>query len=207
MRTLVVEDDTVAALYLRRSLERLGHEVAVATNGAAALTMLDAEGYRVVISDWMMPEMDGLDLCRIIRSRSEGPYVYFIMQTAKGNSESREEAMRIGCDDFFVKPIDIGDIVSRLVIADRMLQMKDELAANSRRISELSGLLEQHGTRLADLLIELGILTPDRIRQAREECANTRQSFVEVFLAKGWVDESVLSTLCHGGIVASNGTH
>lgn len=195
MKLLVVEDDRVAALYLRRSLERLGHDVTVVTNGTFALDALSTNEFRIVISDWMMPEMDGLTLCHLIRSRENSPYVYFIMQTAKADTPSLEEAMRVGCDDFFVKPIDVGDIIARLAIAERILKMKDELCTSTNRIAEMHAQLEKHGTQLADLLIASGILTPERMREAAQQRAETRQSLVEVFLERGWVDDSVIAKL------------
>ena len=126
MRVLIAEDDTVSALVLRRALERLGHEVVVAADGAAAWDALNKEGFRLLITDWMMPETDGIELCRRIRARG-GPYVYVILLTAKGSREDRLEGIEAGADDFLVKPLDVEELASTLSVAQRILQMEEEL--------------------------------------------------------------------------------
>ena len=83
MRILIAEDQLTSALFLRRTLERLGHEVIVATDGTEAWRMVQDDAVSVVISDWMMPGMDGLELCRRIRIRAGLRYTYIILLTSK----------------------------------------------------------------------------------------------------------------------------
>ena len=80
MKVLIAEDDTIASRVLEAALRKLGHEVLVAKDGESAWEILQTESVRAVVSDWQMPRLDGLDLCRRVRKR-EGDYVYFILLT------------------------------------------------------------------------------------------------------------------------------
>ena len=81
MKILIAEDDHVSGLFLRRTLEKLNHEVDIAKNGQEAWEQYQKETYQMVISDWMMPAMDGLELCRTIRAKRSSAYLYFILLT------------------------------------------------------------------------------------------------------------------------------
>lgn len=121
MKILLVEDDPVALAVLEEFVITLGHEVATATDGWEAWTLLGREPIRVVVCDWTMPNMDGLDLCRRIRDSGE-EYVYFILLTsAAGSNQNRDQALHAGIDDFLSKPIEIQDLKMRLHVAERIL--------------------------------------------------------------------------------------
>ena len=96
MQILIAEDDRISEMVLRKTLIKLGHEVTTAQTGAQAWTLVQSGDFRLVISDWMMPEMDGVDLCRHIRGMSAGTYIYVILLTAKCSREDRLEAMDAG---------------------------------------------------------------------------------------------------------------
>jgi DNA-binding response OmpR family regulator len=122
MKILAVEDDAVARAVLRKALHRLGHDVIEAGDGEAAWEKLAAEPVRVVVSDWMMPRMDGLELCRRIRRRPAGDYVYFILLTSRDASEENSRAAAdAGVDDFLTKPLDLSELWTRLRVAERIL--------------------------------------------------------------------------------------
>lgn len=122
MKILIAEDDFVSVKVLQLSLEREGHEVVIAGNGKEAWDLYDADPVRVVVSDWMMPGMDGLDLCRKIRARPKTDYTYFILLTAINTGrENLRRAMDAGVDDFLSKPLDREVISMRLRVADRIL--------------------------------------------------------------------------------------
>jgi DNA-binding response OmpR family regulator len=122
VKILAVEDDAVARAVLRKALHRLGHEVIEAHDGAAAWARLLAEPVRVVVSDWMMPEMDGLDLCRRIRQRPGQDYIYFILLTSRDATEENSRvAADAGVDDFLTKPLDLAELWTRLRVAERIL--------------------------------------------------------------------------------------
>src|SRR5690606_15314515 len=101
LQILAVEDDPVARRVLRQALKKLGHEVIEAEDGEAALDALERDKVRVIVSDWMMPQMDGLEFCRRVRDRPGEDYVYFILLTSRTASiENEREAADAGVDDF-----------------------------------------------------------------------------------------------------------
>lgn len=117
----MVEDDAVARAVLQASLVALGHEVVAAPNGDAAWQLLAHDPIRVVVSDWQMPKMDGLELCRRIRDR-QAEYVYFILLTnLSANDENQETALEAGVDDFLSKPVNQRELKMRLHVAERIL--------------------------------------------------------------------------------------
>jgi len=128
MKILIAEDDPIAAKVLRLTLQNYGHEVVVATNGFEAWQMFDADPFRVIISDWMMPGMDGLQFCERVRDRPQTPYTYFILLTAAHTgADDYTLAMDSGVDDFLTKPFDREIIRTRLYVAQRILRYATEI--------------------------------------------------------------------------------
>src|SRR5438067_9197510 len=157
MRILIVEDDPVSALLLRKILEHKGYMVDHAENGLEALELFSQVHHRVLISDWMMPEMDGVCLCREIR-RQGGAYVYVILLSAKGQRADRLEAFDAGVDDFLTKPLDREDLFARLKVAQRIigteerLQLqKEELARAGEKLKIANGNLMVASRRFEEL--------------------------------------------------------
>jgi phosphoserine phosphatase RsbU/P len=123
LNILAVEDDAVARKILRQLLRRLGHEVVEASDGEEAWALLQAGGIRVVVSDWTMPHLDGLGLCRRIRASLETDYVYFILLTGNtASDENQRAAGEAGVDDFLTKPLDAQNLWMRLRVAERILR-------------------------------------------------------------------------------------
>ncbi len=121
MKVLAIEDQPMAALQLTAALRALGHEPECVKDGMSAWHRLEEHPFRVVVSDWQMPGVDGLELCRMIRERG-GEYVYFILISATGvTRETRETALLAGVDDFLAKPIDPDALGMRLHVAERIL--------------------------------------------------------------------------------------
>ncbi len=107
MKILIAEDDVIARCVLETILRKAGYEVAVVVNGQAAWQALQqADGPRLAILDWMMPGMDGLDVCRALRASCAQPYAYILMLTARGQKQDVVEALEAGADDYLVKPFD-----------------------------------------------------------------------------------------------------
>lgn len=138
MRILAVEDDKVALAIIRQALNRSGREVVEAADGKEAWKILQREPVRVIVSDWEMPEADGLELCRRIRKRVKSEYVYFILLTARDASEANQQsAMEAGVDDFLSKPLDVNELRMRLRVAERILRYTTQV----RQLEELEELL------------------------------------------------------------------
>lgn len=124
MKILAVEDDAVARAVLRQALRRLGHEALEAADGEAAWELLQGhDEVRVVVSDWTMPNSDGLTLCRKIRGRVGAEYIYFILLTSRDATEENQTAAAdAGVDDFLTKPLDFAELWMRLRVAERILR-------------------------------------------------------------------------------------
>jgi len=128
VQILAVEDDPVARRVLRQALTKLGHEVLEAEDGEAGLDVLARESVRVIVSDWIMPNLDGLEFCQRVRERSAEDYVYFILLTGKtASAENEREAADAGVDDFLSKPLDMNELWMRLRVAERILQFATQV--------------------------------------------------------------------------------
>ena len=128
MKILIAEDDPVASKILQRALENFGHKVITAANGDEAWAAYDKDPVRVVVSDWFMPGLDGLALCKKIRARAKTPYTYFILLTSQETGpENYDTAAAAGIDDFLTKPLDRPTIRMRLRVAERILSFTTEI--------------------------------------------------------------------------------
>jgi putative two-component system response regulator len=124
VRILVVEDDGISAEMLENALAAFGHQVALARNGREALEMIRTGLYRLVISDWEMPEMTGIELCREIRRRQFSGYVYTILLTARAGTRSIVEGLDAGADDFLTKPFQPEELRVRIRTGERILALE-----------------------------------------------------------------------------------
>jgi sigma-B regulation protein RsbU (phosphoserine phosphatase) len=127
MRVLVAEDDPVSRLVLETTLARLGHDPIPAENGSMAWVRFQMEHYPVVVTDWQMPGLDGLEFCRKIRADLRPRYTFVIILTAETSREGYLEGMRAGADDFLVKPLDAAQFEARLFVAERILKLQGDL--------------------------------------------------------------------------------
>lgn len=181
MKILVVDDDPVSALVLRKTLERMGHEPVVAANGHDALDWHQRQRFPVIVSDWMMPRMDGLTLCRLVRDEPGDAYTYFILLTAKVQRRDRIEALQAGVDDFLTKPLDPGELAARMGAADRILVW-------DRKLHELNASLLASSRALAAQAVEL-----DRMRREAEYLA-THDGLTGVLNRRAWFESASLIT-------------
>jgi CheY-like chemotaxis protein len=134
MKILIAEDDPVSVKILQFTLEHYGHEVVAAASGTEAWEAFDRDPVRVIVSDWMMPGFDGLELCQKVRQRPKTDYTYFILLTAINTGrDNLRKAMDAGIDDFLSKPLDREAIFMRLRVAERIL----EYATQIRQLKEL----------------------------------------------------------------------
>ena len=141
MKLLIAEDDTVIRRLLQVTLSRSGFEVVAVANGRQALEeMQKPDAPRLAVLDWMMPEIDGLDVCRRIRANAGVPYVYILVLTAKGRKEDLVEGLDAGADDFLTKPFDPQELRSRLRVGQRTLDLE---AALRTKVSELQEALDR----------------------------------------------------------------
>ena len=135
MLVLIVDDEPVNRLVLARMLHLWGHEPVSAVDGAQAWEMMQSEPFRMVITDWMMPEMDGIELTRRIRSSPLGGYTYVLLLTARSGVEALVEGIEAGADDFVTKPFQKDELQARLRAGERVLQLESDLAEHNRRLT------------------------------------------------------------------------
>lgn len=161
MNVLVADDDPTSRLIAQTALRSLGHECHTVSDGVQAWDAFRSRRPDVVISDWMMPGLTGLQLCRNIRDYALDSYTYIIMVTSQGGHEEILEGMSAGADDYLIKPLDYDDLQARLIAAARVTSLHLQLAAQR---TELEGLNEE----LADIA-RRDPLTGLRNRRALEE--------------------------------------
>lgn len=125
MKILIVEDDPVSKAILVKTLTKMEEQVVTASTGKEALAVFHKERPRIIISDWMMPELSGLELCRKIRNHPGDTYAYVIITTMKNSRDDVLEAFRAGADDYVSKPYDIGELYARLTTGKRVIELED----------------------------------------------------------------------------------
>jgi DNA-binding response OmpR family regulator len=129
MKLLIAEDDKDSRELLTWILQKLGYQVVAAANGKEAWEAFRKGRFRLVISDVLMPEIDGLELCRKIRAHKQSKYTYFIMITALIGKKDYLEGMDAGADDFVTKPFDPDELKARLRVAERIISFQEQAAA------------------------------------------------------------------------------
>jgi putative two-component system response regulator len=124
MKILAVDDDSIALEMLEQALVQSGHEPLLASDGAEAVQILRKEPVNMVISDWMMPNMNGLELCKWIRSQSFPGYVFVILLTARQETADVVNGLSAGADEFLVKPFDVAELTVRIRTGQRILSLE-----------------------------------------------------------------------------------
>ena len=134
MKILVVDDDSISRRLLEVSLSSLGHEVVTAEDGQDAWEKYQAEPFKMVVSDWMMPNVDGLELCRRVRAKPAQHYTFFMLLTGKNDKQSIVEGLSAGADEFVTKPFYPAELAARLHSGERIIGLEAQLSA---RLNEL----------------------------------------------------------------------
>jgi phosphoserine phosphatase RsbU/P len=140
MRILIAEDDLVSRKLLEKVLKNDGHEVISAVDGKEAWEKFQNEDISFIISDWMMPEVSGPELCKRIRNEVDRGYVYVILLTAKTRVEDIIEGMQAGADDFVTKPFNQAELRVRIRAGQRIVELEKDLES---KIDSLEDSLEQ----------------------------------------------------------------
>jgi diguanylate cyclase (GGDEF)-like protein len=132
-RVLVAEDDRFYRRILEKRLEAAGHEVVVTTNGAEAWELVQEDPPEVLLSDWMMPRMDGFELCRHVKDQESLQTVYCVLLTAKDRVDDKVSALDGGADDYLVKPCEDKELLARVRTGLRVSRLYARLEEASRR--------------------------------------------------------------------------
>ncbi|WP_297769478.1 fused response regulator/phosphatase [uncultured Roseovarius sp.] len=152
-RVLVVDDSRAQRRILTASLQRWGFDVREAESGGAALVICADYAPDLVLSDWMMPGMTGLDFCRAFRAMPRDAYGYFILLTSKSDKDEVALGLDAGADDFLTKPVNAAELRARIAAGARILQMERELTEKNRLIkSTLDELQSLYDSLDSDLI-------------------------------------------------------
>ena len=135
---MLVEDSRTQALKIQLMLEDHGYHVTMAQNGLEAMNILLNNRISIVISDWIMPEMDGYELCRAVRRHDFGSYVYLILLTAKDSKNDIIEGLEAGADDYLTKPVDDSELIARLTTAERVIRLESSLKLRNKEVALLA---------------------------------------------------------------------
>ncbi|MBF0411701.1 MAG: response regulator [Desulfamplus sp.] len=165
MKILIVDDNPMERLFLITALEKLNYDILQAVNGNEALSILEAQDINIVISDWMMPGMDGIELCQRIRARknSDG-YVYIIMVTSRSEEEDLMNGFEAGVDAYLQKPISIKILDVQVKVGIRIINLQQQLTYEKHKVSrfadEMENLAKQRAEQLihADRMASLGVM-------------------------------------------------
>jgi diguanylate cyclase (GGDEF)-like protein len=138
VKIVAVDDDLVSRMVLRGAVQAIGHDCLVAEDGDQAWRLIRACHPDVVITDWVMPGTDGLQLCRLIRGQQAEAYTYVILATSLGERDHVLKGMEAGADDYLTKPLDPYDLEARLVAAKRVTSLHAELARYRTELARLA---------------------------------------------------------------------
>jgi CheY-like chemotaxis protein len=140
VRILIAEDDPTSRKLLERALEKWGHDVIVTENGRDALDrLLAADAPRLAILDWMMPDLDGTEVCRRLRAAELPETRYAILLTARRQKSDVIAGLEAGASDYVTKPFDLGELRARIEVGRRVVELEGALRARVRDLEEARG--------------------------------------------------------------------
>ncbi len=191
VRVLVVDDDLAALALIARTVESAGHEVLTACNGMEGMRVALEQGPPLIITDWTMPEMDGVEFCRAIRSHEGISFAFVILLTAHSDEDRLVEAFDAGADDYLSKPFNRRELLARLHAGIRIIQLQEDLNRRRREMHRANAELAITHTDLARANERLNLMaTTDELTGL----TNRREAMVrldEAWAVSGRRDESL----------------
>ena len=180
LRVLAVDDDPVSLRLLVRHLERAGHTVVTATNGRHALAVALESNPQIVVTDWMMPEMDGIQLCKTLRRFGSGRNLYILILTGRDEEDRVVEAFEAGADDYVTKPFKPKLLLARIRGGQRVVRLQERVEEDKKtqreQVAKLAVLTRKlRAAALTDALTDL----PNRryaMKRMEMEWANSSRS-------------------------------
>lgn len=178
LRVLIVDDSRLQRRILSASLARMGYTVKEADSGKSALEVCEEWPPDLVLSDWMMPEMNGLEFCQRFKSLPREGYGYFVLLTSKSDKDEVAHGLDIGADDFLSKPFNGHELRARLSAGERIVNMHRELIAKNRLVSDTLEQLQQAHDSLNSDLIEAKKLQQSLVREKHKKIGPFDLSFL-----------------------------
>lgn len=143
MKILIAEDDEISKKMLQTILIKEGHAISAVEDGAKALEAIQKSIPDMLITDWMMPQLDGLELCRRLRASHLPSYVYVILLTALTDKDRITEGLNAGADDYVTKPYDRTELLARVKAGERVIQLERSLRQNNTELTEALAQVKQ----------------------------------------------------------------
>jgi two-component system, cell cycle response regulator len=166
-RVLIAEDDPVSRHILRNFLVKWDYDVSVVADGAEALRILEGEDApRLAVLDWMMPGMEGAQICQRLRERKGHPYVYALLLTGRSEKQDLLRGLELGADDYLTKPFDAHELRARLLVGERILNLQDDLIAAQEELRFRA--THDALTGIPNRAMVMDTLRSELFRQARE---------------------------------------
>lgn len=171
-KILVVEDEEDTRFILNRLLTKNDYEVKTAANGVEALEVLKEFKPKVIVADWTMPQMDGLELCNILKAKEEYKLIYFIVLTARASLKDRVTGLDVGADDFLVKPVENQELLARIRSGIRIHTLQQELKSveHNKAVIELATTI---GHKINNPLSSL-IMSVDNLKEEIDKAAKEK---------------------------------
>ena len=138
MKVLIAEDNKISSRILEKNIKNWGYEVCIARNGKDAWNSFQENNIRIAILDWMMPRIDGLELCRKIRQRKGHNYTYVIILTSKNQQKDIIKGLSAGADDYMIKPFNNLELKARLDNGKRIIHLEDKLLKSQKKLLEIA---------------------------------------------------------------------
>jgi sigma-B regulation protein RsbU (phosphoserine phosphatase) len=179
LRVLVVDDSRAQRAILTLSLSRWGYDVVEAASGEEALTACQGSVFDIILSDWMMDGMSGLDLCAAFRGLGQEGYAYFILLTSKSEKTEIAKGLEAGADDFLTKPVSNDELRARLRAGERIVTMQQELVSKNRLLGDaLTELQRAHAS------VDRDLIEARKLQQTlvRERCRDWGRGAANLFL-------------------------
>jgi type IV pilus assembly protein PilB len=216
LRVLIAEDDVVSRTVLRRTVEKFGHDCLVANDGLEAWEVYQKDpDIDVIVSDWMMPRMDGLEFCRKVRGLERPGYTFFVFLTALGGREKLLEGMQAGADEYLTKPLDAEQLCAKLIAASRVTSLHHHLHAEETRSEGRDEVVEdgrdgrrvwpetaeapkKHRSRIGrgsvwEILLEQNKLSEEQLQLALKDQNGDKRDLGRTLVARGLITEADLA--------------
>lgn len=167
IKVLIAEDDKLCRTILDKNLRKWGYEVLITENGKEAWEVIQEENIQIAILDWIMPKVDGVELCEKIRKTSLDRYIYIIMLTIKNQQSDIRKGFAAGVDDYITKPFDTHELRARLLTGKRIIHLQNQLLESQKKLQEIA--IHDTLTGLLNRYEILNVLQDEFHRTAREE--------------------------------------
>lgn len=178
-KVLVVEDEQALALLLKYNLEKEGYEVVIESKGNRVLGVVERELPQVILLDWMLPELSGVEICKLIRSKPDLKNIPIIMLTAKGQEEDKVKGLNAGADDYVTKPFSVPELMAR--VKTNMRRAPEILATKTLSYEDITIDLVQKKVFRGENYVHLG---PTEFRLLKILVENPAKVFSREYLLK-----------------------